>query len=279
MARTNFSSAARPTRVRRRSAGRARVDAATLLGFVSGIGLVVLAMMMGGSPSSFLDVPSLLIVFGGTFGVVTVCYSLHEMGRAHSVAYKAIVRHDRDPVSAAMESLDLADIARRKGVLALEQEIDSGTADAFCRRALGMVLEGSPGEEIEAVLKREIHESMQRHASSAGIFRKAAEVSPGMGLIGTLIGLVQMLSNLDDPATIGPSMAVAVLTTFYGAVLATMVFSPLASKLERNAENDMLVTNIYLLAAASIARQENPRRLEGLLNSLLPPEKRVRYFK
>jgi chemotaxis protein MotA len=141
------------------------------------------------------------------------------------------------------------------------------------------VLEGAPGEEIETVLKREIHETMQRHASSAGIFRKAAEISPGMGLIGTLIGLVQMLGNLNDPATIGPSMAVAVLTTFYGAVMATMVFAPIASKLERNAEGEVLVANIYMLAAASIARQENPRRLEGLLNALLPPEKRVRFYK
>ena len=279
MASTNFSGTVTPARVRRRPVGRPKLDAATLVGLVSGLGLVALAMMMGGSPSSFLDVPSLLIVFGGTFGVVTISFSLHEMGRAHAVACKAVFRNDRDSVAAAMEALDLADIARRKGVLALEREIDSGTADAFCRRALGMVLEGLPGEEIETVLKREIHESMQRHASSAGIFRKAAEVSPGMGLIGTLIGLVQMLSNLNDPAAIGPSMAVAVLTTFYGAVLSTMVFAPLASKLDRNAENDVLVANIYMLTAASIARQENPRRLEGLLNALLPPEKRVRYFK
>jgi chemotaxis protein MotA len=274
-----MSGALTASRVRRRHAGAARLDAATLVGLASGLGLVALAMMMGGSPASFLDIPSLLIVFGGTFGVVTGCFSFEEMGRAHTVAYNAIFRSERDPAAAAMEVVGLADIARRKGVLALEQEIEPVTADAFGRRALWMVLEGAPGEEIETVLKREIHETMQRHASSAGIFRKAAEVSPGMGLIGTLIGLVQMLGNLNDPATIGPSMAVAVLTTFYGAVMATMVFTPLASKLERNAENEVLVANIYMLAAASIARQENPRRLEGLLNALLPPEKRVRFYK
>jgi chemotaxis protein MotA len=279
MARTTLGTAVSPSRVRRGPVGKSRLDAATLLGFASGLGLVALAMTMGGSFASFLDVPSLLIVFGGTFGVVTVCFSLTEMGRAHSVAYRAIVRDDRDPTAAAMAALELADTARRKGILALEQKIDSGSVDAFCRQALGMVLEGAPGEEIENVLKREIHQTMQRHASSAGIFRKAAEVSPGMGLIGTLIGLVQMLSNLNDPASIGPSMAVAVLTTFYGAVLATMVFAPLAAKLERNAENDVLVANVYLLAAASIARQENPRRLEGLLNALLPPDNRIHYFK
>ena len=104
------------------------------------------------------------------------------------------------------------------------------------------------------------------------------EFSPAMGLIGTLIGLVQMLGNLGDPSTIGPAMAVALLTTFYGAVLANMVFLPLASKLERNSKEEALVSNIYLMGAASIGRQENPRRLEMLINSLLPPSQRVRYF-
>ncbi len=113
---------------------------------------------------------------------------------------------------------------------------------------------------------------------SAGVFRKAAEVSPAMGLIGTLVGLVQMLGNLEDPSSIGPSMAVALLTTFYGAILAHMVFSPLASKLERNSDEEALVQNFYLLGAASIVRQENPRRLEMVLNALLPPASRLRYF-
>ena len=110
------------------------------------------------------------------------------------------------------------------------------------------------------------------------VLRKMGEFSPAMGLIGTLVGLVQMLGHLDDPSTIGPSMAVALLTTFYGAVLANIVFLPLASKLERNSAEETLVNNVYLMGAASIGRQENPRRLEMLLNSVLPPAKRVRYF-
>jgi len=110
------------------------------------------------------------------------------------------------------------------------------------------------------------------------VLRKAAEFAPAMGLIGTLIGLVQMLGNLDDPSTIGPAMAVALLTTFYGAVLANMVFSPMASKLERNSAEESMVNTIYMMGAASIGRQENPRRLEMLLNSILPPGKRVQYF-
>ena len=105
-----------------------------------------------------------------------------------------------------------------------------------------------------------------------------AEFSPAMGLIGTLIGLVQMLGNLQDPTTIGPAMAVALLTTFYGAVLANMVFLPMASKLERNANEEALINQIFLLASVSVGRQENPRRLEMMLNSILPPSQRVAYF-
>jgi len=117
-----------------------------------------------------------------------------------------------------------------------------------------------------------------RHERGVGILRQAATVAPAMGLIGTLIGLVQMLGNLDDPNSIGPSMAVALLTTLYGAVLANMVFSPLAAKLERNSNDEASVMNVYTLGASSIGRQENPRRLETLLNTLLPPPKRVQYF-
>jgi chemotaxis protein MotA len=278
MARTHLSRTF-PSRLRVRSRGGPRLDAATLVGVSSGLGLVFLAMLMGGAPIAFFDVPSLLIVVGGTFGVTTACFSLEDMGRAHAVAAKAIFRSGRDPAAAARDVLGLADLARRKGILALEQEVDAAMRDPFGRKALLLVVEGVPGDEIETYLKRDIHETMQRHANGADVFRRAAEISPGMGLIGTLIGLVQMLSNLDDPATIGPSMAVAVLTTFYGAILATMVFTPMAAKLERNAAADALIGNVYLLAAAAIARQEHPRRLENLLNALLPPAKRVLFYK
>ncbi|MCK4938737.1 MAG: MotA/TolQ/ExbB proton channel family protein, partial [Rhodospirillaceae bacterium] len=135
-----------------------------------------------------------------------------------------------------------------------------------------------PGEEVEGILRKDMFSTVQRHISSASILRKAAEFAPAMGLIGTLIGLVQMLGNLDDPSTIGPSMAVALLTTFYGAVLANMVFSPMAAKLERNSAEEAMVNNIYVMGASSIGRQENPRRLEMMLNSVLPPSKRVQYF-
>jgi chemotaxis protein MotA len=141
-----------------------------------------------------------------------------------------------------------------------------------------MLVDGIAVEEIERNLTFETHAMMQRHVRSTGILRRAAEVSPAMGLIGTLLGLVQMLGSLNDPESIGPAMAVALLTTLYGALLANVVFLPLASKLERNSATELLINQIYILGSTSIGRQENPRRLELVLNTILPANQRVKYF-
>ncbi len=128
------------------------------------------------------------------------------------------------------------------------------------------------------MLGTEIEATSERLTRSANVLRRAAEVAPAMGLIGTLVGLVQMLANLKDPNAIGPAMAVALLTTFYGAVLAYMVFAPVAAKVDRNAADERQIQQIYMVAASSIARQENPRQLETLLNTVLPPWQRLDHY-
>ena len=257
---------------------RVRIDPATVVGFVSGFGLLIIAMSAGGSLAAYFDLPALLIVIGGTFGVTTICFSIEDMARAQKVAAKAIVHSRPDLQAAATRMLELAEQSRGEGILSLERSLSSLDSEPFARKALAMAIDSAPATEIEAVLGRDIAETQHRHATSAGIFRKAAEVSPAMGLIGTLIGLVQMLARLEDPASIGPAMAIALLTTFYGAVLSSMLFTPLAAKLERNSADEVLAANIYMLAAVSIARKDNPRKLEVILNSLLPPAKRLNYF-
>jgi chemotaxis protein MotA len=254
------------------------LDPATLFGLVCGFALLSAAIVLGGSPRSFINAPSILIVLGGTLSVITVSYSLAEVVNTFRVLGKTIVRNSRDPSEAAVSVLKTAEIARRQGVLALQNFLDNMTDEPFLQKGLSLVVDGAPTAEIEEVMRRDLQATLQRHAKGAGILRKAAEYAPAMGLIGTLIGLVQMLGNLDDPSAIGPSMAVALLTTFYGAVLANMVLSPLAAKLERNSEDEALLNLVYLTGAVSMGRQENPRRLEMLLNSILPPAKRVQYF-
>lgn len=257
---------------------KASLDFATLVGFAAGFGLLGVAMYLGGSPGSFFHTPAILIVVGGTLGVTTICFSIDEMIRAQRIIFKTVLSPALDPVRAATQMIQAAEIARKRGILALQDALVDLEREPFARKAIMMVVDGAPAEEIERVLTRDIDQMQQRHLNTANILHKSADVSPAMGLIGTLIGLVQMLGNLDDPGTIGPSMAVALLTTFYGAIMATMLFSPLASKLERNSATESLVYNVYMLAATSICRKENPRRLEMLLNSLLPPDRRLQYF-
>lgn len=254
------------------------IDAATLFGLAGGFGLVATALVLGGSPQAFFDIPALLIVFGGTFAVTSICFSLPEILRAPSVLVKTVFHRAGDPSAAALQMIELAQVARKTGILSLQNVMDRVRGEPFLYEGLAMVVDGATGDDIEEVLRRELNAMANRHAKSASILRKAAEIAPAMGLIGTLVGLVQMLGNLDDPSSIGPSMAIALLTTFYGAILGYMVFMPLAAKLQRNSNEEILLRNVYLTGAVSMGRQENPRRLEMLINTLLPPAKRIRFF-
>jgi chemotaxis protein MotA len=257
---------------------RKSMDLATIIGMACGFALIATAIVLGGDPKSFFNVPAIAIVIGGTLAVVTMCFSLKEIGQTAKVVTNTFVYTSRDASEAATHVLEIAELARRNGVLALQGIVDSLTNEPFLHKGVSLVVDGTPGEEVETIMGRDLSATVQRHNKSTNVLRRAAEFAPAMGLIGTLIGLVQMLSNLQDPSTIGPAMAVALLTTFYGAVLANMVFMPLANKLERNSAEEALVNNVYLMGTSSIGRQENPRRLEMLLNSILPPAKRVQYF-
>ena len=269
--------AASPTRPRRRPA-RSRPDLATIIGLLFGFVLIGAAIVIGGTPRSFFNLPSIFIVVGGTFAVVLICFSAGEVLNTAAVVGKTLVATMPAPRDAAMQVVQLADLARRYGPLHLQKPLQNAAHVPFLHKGFIMAVDGVAGDEVEAVLGHDLQATVQRHQRAADVLRRAAEFAPAMGLIGTLIGLVQMLGNLDDPATIGPAMAVALLTTFYGAVLANLVFSPLAAKLERNSTEEAIVNQVYLLGAVSVSRQENPRRLEAMLNSILPPNQRIRFF-
>jgi len=258
--------------------GKGAVDLATVLGILAAVGLIAAAIILGGTPAAFVDGPAMLIVFGGTFGVTAACFSLQDMLSAFKDVTQTVFRNQHDARASAIRMLQVAQVARYRGVLAIQSYIPALEGHPMLVQGLNMVVDGTSGDDAERIMQREVQAQAQRNARSVSILRKAAELSPAMGLIGTLVGLVQMLSNLEDPSTIGPSMAIALLTTFYGACLANIVFNPLASKLERNAAEDMIVNHLCVTAVGSIGRQENPRRLEMLFNTMLPPSKRVDYF-
>lgn len=254
------------------------MDIATLLGILIGFGLVIAAIATGGSITAFIDVPSVLIVIGGTFSITMVSFSLGEIMKGQTLMLKAVFGKAQDHSAAALQVLELADMARKNGVLGMQESLKNLDDVPFLQKGLSLVVDGTPGDEVERMMKQEIKGMKTRHERAVGILRQASSVAPAMGLIGTLVGLVQMLGNLDDPNSIGPSMAVALLTTLYGAILANMVFSPLSGKLERNSTEEAALMNVYTMGAGSIGRQENPRRLETLLNTQLAPSKRVQFF-
>ncbi len=254
-------------------------DPATLIGLLGALALVVGALMLGGAPLAFVDVPSVLIVLGGTVMLTMASFTVSDMGVTFTAVVRTVSYERRDPSATAMELIRLAEATRRGGLLSLQGPLSKAEiADPLLAKGLTMVVDGIKVEDAEELMQRDLAAMLGRHRKSATVLRRAAEIAPAMGLIGTLIGLVQMLGRLSDPAAIGPAMAVALLTTFYGAVLAHMVLNPLASKLERNSAEETLIGQLNVVATGSIGRQENPRRLEMLLNSLMPPAKRIRFF-
>ncbi|MFO1146012.1 MAG: MotA/TolQ/ExbB proton channel family protein [Rhodospirillales bacterium] len=249
-----------------------------LVGLLAAVAMLAAAIALGGHALSFIDVPSLLIVVGGTFAVLCVCFPLREVAAMLACVGSVMLDGAPDPHAAALKALRLAADARTHGLLHLEQRARRETHAPFLRKALTMVADGAGEAELEAVLRHDVLTASTRLRGAAAVLRRAADYAPAMGLIGTLIGLVQMLGQLSEPQRIGPAMAVALLTTFYGAVLANMVCSPLAVKLERRADDEETICLIFLMGAVSISRRENPRRLELLLDGVLPPGKHNRTF-
>jgi chemotaxis protein MotA len=260
------------------AAGLRRRDLGTWLGFGGGLLLLLSAMVLGGSLPAYADLPAFLMVFGGTAAVTAASYAVEDLGTLPQVLGTVLVRGLPLAQVAAERLLALAEQARRSGFLVLEDLLPRLTDDRLLVKAIAYVIDNTPADQIERALKLELQATLVRHRAAADILRRGGEVAPAMGLIGTLVGLVQMLANLSNPASIGPAMAVAILATLYGAVLANMVLLPLAAKLDRNNQAEALIGELTILTAMSIASHDSPRRLEVTLNSILPPASRLTYF-
>ncbi|MFQ5692890.1 MAG: motility protein A [Nitrospinota bacterium] len=250
------------------------MDIATILGLVSALGLVTVAIMSGGGLGLFINIPSVMIVVGGTIGASLISYSLKDILGSIGVAMNAFFAKVPPAQSMIPRFLELASTARKDGLLALEGAAqDAG--DAFFAKGLQLVVDGVAPESIEEILGTEVDYLRERHRLGADIFSSMGAYSPAMGLIGTLIGLVQMLANMSDPSNIGPAMAVALLTTFYGALLANIIFIPLAGKLRLRSSEEVQVREIMTEGILSISNGVNPRIVEQRLHAFLPPKYRT----
>ncbi len=246
------------------------MDLATIIGTVLAFGLVLTAIFLGGGIGVFIDVPSLLIVVGGTIGAGLMNFPLKTMIGAAKVAKHALINKPEDPAARIKVMVDFSNKARREGALALEGELGQ-VEDKFMKDGVQLIVDGQEPSAIESIMETEIDFLRDRHGKGAEIFSTLAAFAPALGLIGTLIGLVQMLQNMDDPSKIGPSMAVALLTTFYGAVLANLIFTPISGKLKARSSEETLLRELTMAGVMSIAAGDNPRLVEQKLNAHLAP--------
>ena len=247
------------------------MDIATLVGLLGGFGIIIGAIATGGDVMIFVDVPSTLIVVGGTFMVTLMQVSLADFLGSFAIGMKAFLYKVDDPKKLIEEAVALADIARKNGLLALEgQEI----SNEFMKKGIGLCVDGHDPAFVQKMLSTDIDLTIQRHEVGQRMFKNMAVMAPAMGMIGTLIGLVQMLANMSDPAAIGPAMAVALLTTLYGAIIANVFAQPMADKLGRASELERINKALILETISGIQEGMNPRVLEQMLTTYLPPKKR-----
>jgi chemotaxis protein MotA len=248
------------------------VDIASIIGFILGFGIIGGAITMGGPFMIFVSVPSILVVIGGTFAVTLMRITLNDFLGSFKIGLKGFFYKLDSTQTLIDESVEMANVARKEGILSLEgREI----TNRFLEKGIGLCIDGHAPEIVSNLLTKDINLSIERHTVGSDMFKAMAVYAPAMGMIGTLIGLVQMLANMSDPASIGPAMAIALLTTLYGAIIANAFAQPLAEKLILIRGYEKRNRDLILEAIKGIQDGTNPRILKQLLDAYLPESKRV----
>lgn len=248
------------------------MDLATLVGLIGAMALIVVSMLMSGELMMFVNGPSVVIVVGGTLFAVMAKFGLGQFLGAVKVAAKSFKNKMPDPYELITEIVSLADEARKGGLLSLEgKEVSSD----FLQRGIQLLVDGHDPDVVKSLLSVDRNKAVERHATGASIFSSMADMAPAMGMIGTLIGLVAMLSNMDDPKAIGPAMAVALLTTLYGAIIANALCIPISDKLKLRAAEEGMIKALVIDALLAIQGGQNPRVIDSMLRNYLPEGKRA----
>lgn len=247
------------------------MDLATLIGFITAAGIILTAIVLGGDAASFIDVSSILIVCGGTLGAVLMQFSLAQFLNAMKVGMKALFNKVVSPKDLIAMTIDLANTARKGGLLALEEK---DTGNAFFQMGIQMMVDGHEPDVVRQTMISDMNLTVERHELGKRIFKSIGDFAPAMGMIGTLVGLVQMLGNMDDPKSIGPAMAVALLTTLYGAFIANVIALPLSEKLGLRSDEERLIKSMIIDSVSGIQEGRNPRVIEGMLMTYLPGSQR-----
>lgn len=249
------------------------MDIATFIGIVVAFGMILYGIMIGSPLKLFWDTPSAFMVFGGTFGVILINYPLKDVFGLFGVVKNAFFTKRYEPTHLIPTFVDYATKARREGILALE----SATAnlhDPFFRKGIELVIDGIEPQSIREILESEIEHIEQRHKRGTDVLSSIGQFAPAIGMVGTLVGLVQMLQSMSDPSSIGPAMAVALMTTFYGAFIANLFALPMAGKLSARSVEEGIIKGMIVEGIMSISAGDNPRIVERKLHAYLSPELR-----
>jgi len=252
---------------------RDAMDLGTVVGIVMGFALIFWAIFAGGSLGAFIDVPSVVIVIGGAICATIIANPMDKVKGLWAVLQKAIFHKPQAPQKLIDDLVSYAEVARRDGILSLEaqcKDID----DPFIVRGIQMAVDGTDPELIEQIMETELENLVERHETGKGLFDTIGKYAPAFGMIGTLIGLVAMLANMEDPSSIGAGMAVALLTTLYGAVFANVIALPVADKLAKRSAEEVILKTIIIKGVMAIQSGDNPRVVEQKLTTFLPPAMR-----
>jgi chemotaxis protein MotA len=251
------------------------MDLATVIGTLLGFGLVIMSMALGpGGVAIFVHVPSMVIVFGGTFAVTMMCFPMSEIKSIVKVMLVTAVRKRTTPLEEIDRIVEYANLARKEGLLALETKLEE-VNDEFFAKGIQLVIDGFSAETVRDIMELEADWQRQRHSTGKKIMDQMGAFAPAFGMIGTLVGLVQMLQNLSDPSMIGQGMATALLTTLYGAMLSNMVFLPLSGKLEVLAGSEGLLRDLMIEGIVAIQSGEKPVLIKEKLKGFISPSDRI----
>jgi len=251
------------------------MDIATLIGLAVGIGLVCFAMFggEGADPTAFVSVHGLIVVLGGAIAGTMISFPLANVMGLPVIIKNCFTHKNESPQKLIQDLVSYAEVARRDGILSLENVLRS-VKDEFLVKGIQMAIDGTDPEIIEDVLKSDVNSTAERHATGKAMLEAAAMYGPSFGMIATLIGLVMMLRSMNDPEKIGPSMAVALLGTLYGALLANLICGPMANKLARRSHEELIMKEIIIRGVISIQSGDNPRVVEQKLKAYLEPKQR-----
>lgn len=258
-------------KTKKTSKGEKNMDIATIVGFL--LICILLVVGMGFNIGPFIDIPSMAIVVGGTGGAMLMAYPLGYFLKSFYIVKKSILNKQADLKEIIKMLVMFAERARREGLLALEGEIDK-IDDEFLKKGIQLIVDGTDPALVKNIMENEVMFMEDRHSMGKGMLENGASLAPAYGMLGTLIGLILMLGNLSDPSSLGPSMAIALITTMYGSFMANSFFSPLAIKLSNYNNREVLEKQLIIEGVLSIQAGDNPKALEEKLKTFLPPSER-----